>query len=87
MVLSWAWLGGRALQESDLGINPSNDGERIRLGMPPLTEVSHLAMPGSGLCPRLPRPPATQGFVPERSSMYPQKEAHRPDSLCLKVSE
>lgn len=28
----------KALQESDLGINPSNDGERIRLNIPPLTQ-------------------------------------------------
>lgn len=28
----------RALQESDIGINPSNDGEKIRLNVPPLTQ-------------------------------------------------
>lgn len=27
------------LQESDIGINPNNDGERIRLIMPPMTQV------------------------------------------------
>ena len=29
----------RAIQESDIGINPNNDGERIRLIMPPMTQV------------------------------------------------
>lgn len=29
----------KAILESDLGINPNNDGERIRLGVPPLTQV------------------------------------------------
>eukprot|EP00983_Pelagomonas_calceolata_P054121 1143575-Pelagomonas_calceolata.AAC.4 len=34
--LTWSsWLGW--LQESDLGINPMNDGEKIRLGLPQLT--------------------------------------------------
>ncbi|PNW84721.1 hypothetical protein CHLRE_03g156050v5 [Chlamydomonas reinhardtii] len=28
----------RAIQESDIGINPNNDGERIRLIMPPMTQ-------------------------------------------------
>jgi len=28
----------RAIQKSDLGINPSNDGKCLRLGFPPLTE-------------------------------------------------
>lgn len=28
----------KAIQNSDLGINPSNDGRLIRLGLPPLTE-------------------------------------------------
>ncbi|GIL64769.1 hypothetical protein Vafri_18647 [Volvox africanus] len=28
----------RAIQESDIGINPNNDGERIRLVMPPMTQ-------------------------------------------------
>ena len=28
----------RAIQESDLGINPQNDGKQIRLSFPPLTE-------------------------------------------------
>ena len=28
----------RAIQESDLGINPQNDGQAIRLHLPPLTE-------------------------------------------------
>ena len=28
----------RAIQESDLGINPQNDGKQIRLNFPPLTE-------------------------------------------------
>jgi ribosome recycling factor len=28
----------KAIQQSDLGINPSNDGRVIRLGIPPLTE-------------------------------------------------
>jgi ribosome recycling factor len=30
----------KALQESDIGINPSNDGDKIRLAVPPLTQVS-----------------------------------------------
>jgi hypothetical protein len=29
----------RAIQESDIGINPNNDGERIRLIMPAMTQV------------------------------------------------
>ena len=29
----------KALNESDIGINPSNDGEKIRLNIPPLTQV------------------------------------------------
>ena len=34
----------KAILESDLGINPSNDGEKIRLNMPPMTQVgSHTA--------------------------------------------
>ena len=28
----------KALNESDIGINPSNDGEKIRLNIPPLTQ-------------------------------------------------
>ena len=38
------WDGGalkgieKAIQESDLGINPQNDGKSIRLGFPQLTE-------------------------------------------------
>jgi ribosome recycling factor len=29
----------KALNEADLGINPNNDGERIRLIIPPMTQV------------------------------------------------
>ena len=29
----------KALNESDIGINPSNDGEKIRLNIPPLTQA------------------------------------------------
>ena len=45
----------RAIMESDLGLNPSNDGKVIRLPIPPLTEerrkdlvkeVRHLAEEG-----------------------------------------
>ena len=34
----------KALQESDIGINPSNDGEKIRLNIPPLTQARSLAV-------------------------------------------
>jgi ribosome recycling factor len=37
----------KALQESDIGINPSNDGEKIRLNIPMLTQVSTVFIPGS----------------------------------------
>ena len=33
----------RAILESDLGINPTNDGKILRLNIPQLTAVSHLA--------------------------------------------
>jgi ribosome recycling factor len=29
----------KALNESDIGINPSNDGQKIRLVIPPMTQV------------------------------------------------
>jgi ribosome recycling factor len=29
----------KAILESDIGINPSNDGEKIRLAVPPMTQV------------------------------------------------
>ena len=31
-------MRSRAIVESDLGLTPSNDGNRIRLNVPPLTE-------------------------------------------------
>lgn len=38
----------RAIQEADIGINPNNDGEKIRLIMPPMTQVGTRAAPGAG---------------------------------------
>lgn len=31
----------KAINESDIGINPSNDGEKIRLVIPAMTQVGH----------------------------------------------
>ena len=47
----------RAIQASELGLNPNNDGKVIHLNLPPLTEerrrdlVKHVASP-SGRVPR-----------------------------------
>ncbi len=38
----------KAINESDVGINPNNDGERIRLVIPPLTQVGHWWGGGAG---------------------------------------
>jgi len=40
----------KAIQNSDLGVNPNNDGTVIRLSFPPLTEERRKAMVESGSC-------------------------------------
>lgn len=59
----------KALLESDIGINPSNDGEKIRLNIPPLTQVDLLAyFPWSAHAASLP----TQVTNACSSNMAPQ---------------
>jgi len=40
----------KALLESDIGINPSNDGEKIRLNIPPMTQVRGSVLRWDGAC-------------------------------------
>src|SRR3954465_3035083 len=54
----------KSIRDSDLGLNPSNDGKLIRLAIPPLTEerrkemvkvLHHIAEEGRGKIPNPPR--------------------------------
>lgn len=39
----------KALNESDIGINPNNDGQKIRLVIPPMTQVGGRGAAGRSL--------------------------------------
>ena len=74
----------KAIQVSDLGINPQNDGKQIRLNFPPLTEER--ARSSSRAFPRPVRRPrlhsATSAVMHWTSSRQRRRRARSPRTSC-----
>ena len=80
----------KAIQQSDLGVNPSNDGQVIRLVFPELTEdrrkelVKVVQQPGRGGPGRRPqrpppRPPRARGAREGRRDQQGRPRSHEKD--------